>query len=141
VSSELFCEPGCDPQLQTLHVSTRVAARFWKDSPGGANCRVELGAIGCPRNTTQVIFFTDDESFIEDEDELDDNLCSVVRSTVVRGEAWVGDWWDTYGDFRIFVCGITAGGDHYSASGMLCVALETYYISHFRVRTASRTAG
>jgi hypothetical protein len=123
-SSELFCQSGCNAQSQRLHAVTRILARFLNDVPrakDGVNYKVELGLVGCPRHTKQIIFFTDDESFGEDS-------YSVVRGTVVRGEMWLeDDPWETFGDFRLFACGITAGGDHYSVTGELCTAIKTYY--------------
>ncbi len=134
IDAVLFSHPRCDPSKQFMHVATRLAARFWKDkskAAGSGDYKVEIGLVGVPRNTTQVVFFTDDETFIaEKKDTLEIDLCAVARTTAIRGEIWLGYDWETYGDFRLFACGITAGGEHYSVAGSLCNALETYYISH-----------
>lgn len=130
VSSQLFSQDGVDPARWVLHVPTRIVARFWEDKtrPSGKNYLVEIGLSGCPRNTSQVVFFTDDDEYINSDDALEDDLCSVVRTTPERGDIWIEYEWKTYGNLRLFACGVTAGGDHFSASNDLCSALESYYV-------------
>lgn len=139
VASKLFTQTGVHPDKLTLHLPTRIVARFHKDQikPKGRDYSIELGISGCPRNTIQVVFFTDDETFIEDEDSLEENLCAVARTTPIDGQIWMNQKWETYGDLRIFACGITAGGEHFSASRDLCAALEEHYVSTRGVAAAS----
>jgi hypothetical protein len=78
------------------------------------------------------VFCTDDESFIEDDDEdgpdLEANLCSVVRSTPVRGEVWLEDSWHYIaGDFKVYALGTTADGQCFCVGSMVCEALENFY--------------
>ena len=131
VTSSLFTQPGVQTDTWVLHVPARLFARFENDAfkPKGSLYNIEFGISGCPRHTIQVVFFTDDETFIDDEDKLEQDLCSVVRTTPVHGEIWLGYSWPTHGDFRLFACGITAGGETFSVSNSLCDALEQYYVA------------
>jgi hypothetical protein len=56
----------------------------------------------------QIIFFTDDESFVNDEDTLEDDLSLIVRTTPVNGIIWSpGDfYWHAKGDHRLFAVGV-----------------------------------
>lgn len=131
VTSKLFTQAGVAADKVTLHAPTRIVARFYEDrtKPKGRDYSVELGISGCPRNTIQVVFFTDDETFIVDEDDLEHDLCAVIRTTPIDGQIWMNQSWETYGDLRVFACGVTAGGEHFSTSGALCTALEEHYVS------------
>jgi hypothetical protein len=89
-----------------------------------------LGLCGAPASTIQVTFVTDDEDFIdsEDEDDLEEDLCHVVRSIPVKGMLWAEEdcWW-AKGDHRLFAIGIKAGGGCFAVEGTLCEALEQRY--------------
>jgi hypothetical protein len=87
---------------------------------------VRLGIIGCPPSTRQIIFFTDDESFVDDPNELEDDLCLVLRDQPVRGTIWASkpQSWDVMGDFRLFAVGVTGDARTFSVSSTLCDALE-----------------
>ena len=89
---------------------------------------VRLGLSGCPASTSQVIFFTDDESYADDEDTLEEDLCLVVRSTPVRGTLLAPEsTWKAEGDHRLFAVGVLTGGGCFSVSGTLCEAIENRY--------------
>jgi hypothetical protein len=96
-----------------------------------------LGLSGSPASTNQVTFVTDDEDFIqsENEDDLEEDLCLVVRTMSVKGMLWAEEdtWWAA-GDHRLFAVGTKAGGGCFAVEGTLCQALERRY------RLGGRTA-
>lgn len=123
------------PEDTFLHTPTRIVARFWKDNVRFAadrHCSFELGLVGARRNTTQVVFFTDDESFITRRDRLEESLCTVTLARPVKGEIWTEERWRAVGDFKLFACGVTADGGHYSVSSTLCSALQFHYLAKKR---------
>jgi len=140
VTSKLFVQPGVDPKSRIMHVPTRIVARFRDEKMKPRrddHYEFFLGISGAPRNTIQVVFFTDDETYIKGDESLEEDLSSIVRTTAVRGEIWLGHHWAAYGDLRVFACGITAAGDHFSVGKSLCEALESYYVSTYGLPGAS----
>jgi hypothetical protein len=155
-SSVLFTQPGILADREWLHHVPRLLARFAEgetkpDKDGYFS--IETGVHGCPKNTTQLVLFTDDESFIadaddddydddddEDDDDEDDDetesylaekLCRVIRSAPIRQIIWSEETVRTYGDYRNFAVGVTGGGALFTATSMLCEAVEAYYRSSF----------
>lgn len=137
VSSELYMGSGMDPSSHRLFSVPRLVARpendrFTFDREGFI--ALELQLIGTPSNTLQVVFFTDDKSFIcssirkgESEAEfLARELCHVVRDTPKRGRIVSPILWPTDEDFRIYACATTADGKAYSVSSTVCDAIEDY---------------
>ena len=132
-SSELHARPGTNPENEVLHRAPRFIADFvgGDPSPRRQEYSVRFGMVGCPANTTQVVFFTDDETFIDEEDDdLQNDLCLVARGTPVRSVVWVdeADSWEVTGDFRIFAVGVTGDGHTFSVASTLCEAIETRYM-------------
>ena len=134
-SSEIYAKEGVSIDTETLHSVPKIVARFFKDKwrpPRDGFYEFEVGVTGCPRNSVQVVIFTDDKSFIvpEDDDDVEDEqflageLCKVVRGVASRGTIWAESTWLSYGDFRLFASGVTAGGEQFVASSTLCDALK-----------------
>ena len=129
-SASLFARGGANPALEVLHRTPRLVAGLCGELKAGQKrFNVRFGLIGCPSNTAQVIFFTDDESYVNDEESYEEDLCLVVRGYPVRGIIWADaqDKWETYGDFRIFAVGVTGDGLTFSICSMLCDAIELRY--------------
>jgi hypothetical protein len=137
VSSDLYCAAGVDPGVHRLFSVPRLVAkpdggRFKFDKAGMIT--LELQLIGAPPNTTQVVFFTDDKSFIfsnikkteTDGEYLARELCQVVRITPKRGVIYAPDLWTTDEDFHIYACATTADGKAFSVASSLCDAIEDY---------------
>lgn len=127
-SAELCRNPIVKPENELFLVSPRIIARFEDDSYRASDGDFEfgLGVIGCPGNTHQVVFFTDDED-LADEDNLEESLCSVARGTPIRGVIWVDHSWFVSGNIRIFASGVTADGEQFATSSMLTDALTYFY--------------
>jgi CHAT domain-containing protein len=125
------------PEKEIFLVSPRIIARFEnnykRDSDG--DFEFGLGVVGCPGNTHQVVFFTDDTD-LADENDLEDSLCSVVRGTPVRGVIWVESSWWAQGNVRLFAAGVTADGEQFTTSSMMTDAVIYFY----RVRTKNPNA-
>lgn len=136
-SSKLCCNATVKPENELFLVAPRIIARFendcHRDSEG--NFEFGLGVIGCPGNTHQVVFFTDDED-LADEDDLEESLCSVARGAPVRGVIWVDHNWFVAGNIRIFASGVTADGEQFTTSSMLTDAVTYFY----RVRAKNPNA-
>src|SRR5688572_28246568 len=86
----LYLQHGVDPAAMVLYPVPRLEA----DLADGARPDNEglysfvLRVVGCPACTTQVVFFTDDEDFVEvdsaeDETDYEGDLCYVVRGTPI----------------------------------------------------------
>lgn len=132
VDSRLFNQDGINPNMMILHQPSRLVASFLDDKfePNrDGHFRILLGVTGCPRNTVQVVFFTDDETFITTSKRLEADLCSVIRTVPDNGTIWLDSPRDIYGDCRWFACGISAAGDHFSITSTLWKALEEHYVS------------
>ena len=124
VGAELFSRKGVNPAATVLHHVPRIVATFDTKNPKVADdgyVEVRLGIIGCPPSTRQIIFFTDDESFVDDPHELEDDLCLVLRDQPVRGTIWTSkpQSWEVMGDFRLFAVGVTGDARTFSVSSTL----------------------
>lgn len=143
-SSTLHVRKGANEKTERLHLIPQLVAKFEDDefepSKHGAYF-VEIGLFGCPANTSQVVFFTDDESFISDDDEDDEeddeevgeevrlacDLCRVVRGGPIRSTVWCYESGEYWGDFRGFATAVDGAGHSFSVSSTLCEALEAYF--------------
>jgi len=113
-----------EESLVTTDQSIAVIAQVLSDVDG------LLGTLETSvADTAQTVFYTYDTTFIDDDDEdstLEEDLCEVIRDTPRRGEIWTVEDWEAEGDFRAVACGITAGGQTFSVSGMVVDALESF---------------
>ena len=141
-SAELFARPGVVPAQERLHHVPRIVAELWPSSSGSnENYTFEFGLLGCRHDTVQVVFFTDDESFIrEDEDDIESDLCLVVRAKPIHGIIWSEFGWNGSGDFSIYACATTCAGQSYSVSSTLCDAIEAKQLLMDHVPVASFSA-
>ena len=140
VKTLLFPENSVTAKLTKLHLPTRIVAQIVDDEfePKKGRFFFRIGLTGCAPNTIQVVFSTDDETFITGED-LTDLLCDVVRSTPVASEMWLKDPWGAiHGDFRIYALACNADGSSYCASTTIIDALMAFYKVHYSVDTASK---
>ncbi len=125
---------GTDASLETLHAIPRLIADFEDGDPTASRGQysVRLGLLGCPANTVQVIFFTDDASFIDDEDEEDPygEMSHIIRDTPANGRIWIPEHecWAVEGDFRLFAVGVSGDGHSFSVVSTLCEAIERRYL-------------
>ncbi len=132
-SAELHTGSEIFADTEILYRVPTLVADFQNGRPRKArdnHYKFRLGLQGCPACTTQVIFFTDDESFISDEDELENDLCIVVRGTPVSGVVWAPEEydWKAEGDHRLFAVGVKAEGGGYAVASTLCEAIENRYL-------------
>ncbi|PWW04247.1 hypothetical protein DFR52_101941 [Hoeflea marina] len=138
VETILFPENGIEDDA-VLHEPTRIVAHFeshdFKLNKHGV-AKLEIGVAGCPDQVRQVVFCTDDETFIEDDSELETSLCSVNLGYAWKGEFWLDEVWQTFGDMRIFALLISANGEHVSVSSTVCDALEEFYQVYFGSKAA-----
>jgi hypothetical protein len=112
----------------------RILAAFAGGIPKGEKkfFEVTFGIEGAPTETSQVVFFTDDESVIDsDSDEpITAELCAVARGRPNKDSAlWCDrlESWDVSGDFRLFAVGVTSSGPRWTASSSLCEALGAWH--------------
>lgn len=116
-----------DARKERMHHLPRLIAQFHQgdtkpDRDGYFD--VEIGVTGCPGSTWQMLFFTDDETLMFDDDAND--LCSVVRSSPERTTIWSEEVYNIMADYRLFAVGVTAGGELFSVTSTLCEALTDY---------------
>lgn len=139
VSSILHCRKDINPLKERLHSVPRIVARFSESDCSGdkyGNFDIELGVSGCPGNTIQVVFFTDNETFYEDcnpndEVRMASKLCFVVRKTPVNSMIWSNWSQQIWGDYRIFACGNTASGELFAVVSTVCEAIEEHFSSWY----------
>jgi hypothetical protein len=139
VTTKLFERNIGRRSLEKFYEPTSLVARFERDlfKCSASGYRFRLGLVGCAADTVQVVFCTDDETFVGDN--LEEDLCSVVRSTSVRGEVWLGHTWDgVSGDTRVYALATTAGGECYSLSSTLLQALDRFYRVYYSVSSGEK---
>lgn len=137
---EIFVAPGNDPSAVIPHPVPRLEADFEDDIKPAkdGHYAFALRVVGCPANTTQVVFFTDDEDFLDDEDDEDEynyenDLTYVVRGTPIGPNrvltTYEDEPWRANGDFRLFAVGVTGDSRMFTVSAMLSDALRRRYRS------------
>ena len=131
----LLHQEQIDPDAQRLCDRFEIVARFSEHSPK-ANADgffdFDVGVIGCPSGTNQVVLFTDESTFIIDADDTEESdmafeLCMVGRHTPNHGVVWFNEQWPGDGDFRIYACAVSSSGELTTAKSTLCEALERCY--------------
>lgn len=116
-----------DPAREFFLASPQIVARFESMKPNSeGQYPFLIGVLGCPPDTHQVVFFTDDETYITDDEEMENDLTEVVRSAAARGAIWTETTWKAYGQIRIFASGVTMAGEQFMASSSLTDALLRY---------------
>jgi len=147
VASSVLCESGVlDPKHTALLEVPEILARFVRNESGKKKGQLnlepndygdfefEFGMIGCPPDATQVVFFTDDDTFIL-EDEPDDEgleswragwLAKVAKGPPVRGTIWSDETEEAAGDFRFVAAGMTGDNRSFCVSTTICDALDSY---------------
>jgi hypothetical protein len=130
-SSVLYRQQDVDPAAERLHVVPRIVAKFTDDGATpdqNGQYRVHLGVVGCPPYTVQIVIFTNDPTYITEDDNLEDDLCLVVRSSPTNGVIWADHFeWTAYGDVRLFAAGASGSREAFVLSATLCEALEEQY--------------
>lgn len=126
LTSALYTMKDVDPKKIRLYLSPTLVARF-VDENYKANSKgeydIELGIAGCPSNTSQVVFFSDETSEVEPED-----ACDVIRGTPVNNMFWNVEYDDVVGgDYRAYATGTTTGGTAFTVAATVCNALEAYF--------------
>jgi hypothetical protein len=128
----LVSHPSVDAQAEVLHPVPSIVADF-VDGPSPSKdgeYAFRLGILDCPPSTSQVVFFTDDESFVQSDDTFESDLTWVIRTTPVNGILWGLDdvsWW-AEGDHRLFAACVKAGSGSFVIATTLCEALEKRYL-------------
>lgn len=132
--TELFCANPAAAKREYFYRGPRLVAYIPDDKFTSASERftVKLGILDADEATTQVVFCTDDDSFITDGGNITSDLCSVERGKTINGEIWLETLQnDIEGDFRFFALCITAGGGCYCLSSTICEALTSFYDSKY----------
>jgi len=129
-TSLMYCREGVDPLSTRLVQIPEIVARFseekYKPNKNGFY-NFDLGVVGCPKTLIQVVFFTDDQSFITENSDDEADLCLVVRDTPVRQTIWSNNNWSSYADFRLYASCVTADGKIISISSSLYDGLDLWY--------------
>jgi hypothetical protein len=128
--SKLFAGRNIRPEREFLHQVPRLVAKFSRKDgrirryADGAYY-VDLGVIGCPQATAQIIFFTDDQQLADDPQTYEEGMSVLTRDAPARGEVWIEEW-DASWNLRFYACGVTSRGESFVVESMLCEALELY---------------
>jgi hypothetical protein len=91
----LFCKASADSRRYVFHKIPKLVARFEEDGfiANDGTYSFELGIVGASSTTMQVLFCTDDDSFLEGAGDQTDKLASVQRTKAVNGEVWLSYPW------------------------------------------------
>lgn len=130
IETSLFPESGESASDPVFYEPIRLVAHFHdhKTEFTKATADFDIGVAGCPASTVQIVFTTNDRAFLSDDDDsLEDDLCSVSLDMPWNGEVWLDYAWNSWGDIKIFALIITASGEHFSVSSTLCDALTAFY--------------
>jgi hypothetical protein len=125
--------PLDDPRLaQVPYKPPMLVARFLDNSVKfyGEFQHFELGVLNAPQDTTQIVFFTDDQMSADAATKkypLEFQLCLVARGTPFRNALWADDTWPEWGNIRLFATGITGNGIAFNLETTLCSAIWSYY--------------
>jgi hypothetical protein len=95
---------------------------------------VVLGADNVPPETSQIVFFTDDDAVIDADDTTEpitQGLCMVARGTVTppNSKLWCDEIesWRISGDFNLYAIGVTKDGRKWTSEATVCEALRLWY--------------
>lgn len=141
VEMSLFVRRKENPRKEILYSTPRLIAQFENHNFVSENGRYsfEIGLSGAGLFTWQVVFCTDDESFIKPRRQLAGQLCVVERTNPIKGEVWASEVYrGIEGDFRLYALAITPSGDCYSIAGTLCEALTNFYEAHLNEKIGSK---
>lgn len=88
----------------------------------------EPGFLGAPKNTTQIVYFTDDMTFVNKENTWEEDLCWVSRDKEYEdGIRWLDDCWNCTADFDLFATAVTQDGEARTVHAKVKDALLSYY--------------
>ena len=117
----------------------RLGAKFLRERNAnrplrreGGEYKFRLYVAAAHPNTSQVIFFTDDKSFIGKAHEMEYDLSLLVRGAPdTNGNFWAHKRdsyiWGCDGDHRLYAVGVTSNGESFSVSGSLTDAFRLHY--------------
>lgn len=140
--SKIYCRSGVDPTVIIMHQIPRIVARFKGDDicvDKKGMYKFEIGMLGCPNSTRQLVIFTGDQTFVKDGSSLTSDMCSISLEMPLKGELWIDETWWSSGDFVLHGCGVTSDYQHFVTCSAICDALEAYYKLKFRDPTLSKT--
>lgn len=133
----LKCHTGAKPECTQLQAIPMIVARVPRiqagtnkgklrlDRKADGFYNIEFGILNCPPDTTQVVFFVDDWSFIQDENSLEEDLCEVKREEAKEAELWFDSQWDANKDYHVYATGVRARGETFTISSSPSEALKT----------------
>ena len=145
VKTRPFSKPGYERDREYFYSVPKLMAYFNDHKfaiPTKSGYSFQIGVAGASESTMQIVFCTDDDSFLDDEeaDDMEGQLCSVVRTNAIRGEVWAQEdhFFDIHGDFRLYALGITSAGRCYSLAGTLCEAITNFYQVYYNSPESSK---
>lgn len=127
--------PDCDPAIERFCERLEIVARF-SDHPPKVNkygfYDFDLGVVGCPEGTAQVVLFTDESAFkidadIDDESDVALEMAMVGLHSLDKGTMWFREQWPSDGDFRLYACAVTRSGEMLMCRSSLVEAIERCY--------------
>lgn len=144
-SAAMVIEPKSEKLGQVvLHQRPLIVARFVRkrrkrDRPRrdrDGDFAFQIGLVGCPAQTSQVIFFTDHADFASNPKKFEVWMSTLVIGTPRLGEFWVplereGEDinWYAAEDMRLFATGVNPAGDIFAVRATdLSTALERFYL-------------
>ena len=129
----LAVRAGIDALKIVPHPTPQLIARVKRShvlrSAERGSFDILFGISGPLRNTVQVVYFTDDGSFLGNAGNAAEDLCTVSRSAPMHGMVWADedDLWKIGCDMRMFATGVTSDGNAYSLSSTVVQALVRHY--------------
>jgi hypothetical protein len=129
-----LAEPSEGSARLVLFSKPTIIARLAPDTnlESGLAIKCRIGVKDPPVETSQVIFFTADQSFVDErpDESLEEKLTEGIRDNPRKNEIWTDTNWKPVGNFRVAACGISGSGKTFSTSSMLVPALDHYVATH-----------
>lgn len=139
IGCKLVHAAGIITGSERFHCVPSVVARFVHQDEAVAaadSWECVVGVAACPKNTCQLVFFTDASDQLEDRDvgrsshietQQASRTCLVVRGAPIRGSMWSACPQTMNSDVTFHAAGLTPSGSTFVASSTLSTALENYY--------------
>jgi len=127
LSTKMFCQSE-DAARRVLYRPPQLVARFSDlDDQKADKFYIEPGFLGVPDNTNQIVFFTNDLSFRQSDDSLEEDLCWINREPDHETIRWLGEYWNCSEDFRMFATAVTNKGEFKTVYAKVTDALTAHY--------------
>lgn len=132
---DVFRMMACFTKLENTRRKKKPPLLNFRDlCDRSGNFEIEAGFVGCPRDTQQLIMFSTDDTFVDQEaidagdDWIESQMTWLLREPPVGGEIWFEHQTiESEGDCRMYGIAVTSTEECITVSSTLTEALQRYY--------------